>query len=155
MLHLSSVQFLSCVWLFATPWTAACQASLSITKSRSLFKLMTIESVMPSNHLILCHSSTRLVLSWGWCCLWETFENVWKFPIGLVVRIQCSRCLWSKGIQSLVWELKACRPCGMAEKKKTKKTETSLVLTTVWARGVLLAVIGCHSCLGQGTVTSS
>ena len=51
----SSVQLLSCVQLFATPWTAALQASLSITNSRSLFKLMSIESVMPSNHLILCH----------------------------------------------------------------------------------------------------
>ena len=49
------VQSLSCVWLFATPWTAACQASLSITISQSLLKLMSIESVMPSNHLILCH----------------------------------------------------------------------------------------------------
>ena len=44
------------VRLFATPWTATCQASLSITNSRSLLKLMTIKSVMPSNHLILCHS---------------------------------------------------------------------------------------------------
>ena len=42
------------VWLFATPWTAACQASLSITNSRSLLKFMSIELVMPSNHLILC-----------------------------------------------------------------------------------------------------
>ena len=42
------------VWLFETPWTAACQASLSITNSRSLLKLMSIESVKPSNHLILC-----------------------------------------------------------------------------------------------------
>ena len=50
-----SVQLLSFVQLFATPWTAACQASLSITNSRSLLKLMSIESVMPSNHLILCH----------------------------------------------------------------------------------------------------
>ena len=50
-----SVQSLSCVWLFATPWTAARQASLSITNSRSLLKLMPVESVMPSNHLILCH----------------------------------------------------------------------------------------------------
>ena len=51
----SSVQLLSRVQLFATPWTAACQASLSITKSWSLPKLMFIELVMPSNHLILCH----------------------------------------------------------------------------------------------------
>ena len=49
-----SVQSLSCVRLFATPWTVACQASLSITKSQSLLKLMFIESVMPSNHFILC-----------------------------------------------------------------------------------------------------
>ena len=50
----SSVQLLSCVQLFATPWTAACQASLSITNSRSSLKLMSIKSVMPSSHLILC-----------------------------------------------------------------------------------------------------
>ena len=48
-----SVQLLSCVRFFATPWTAARQASLSITNSRSSLKLMSIESVMPSNHLIL------------------------------------------------------------------------------------------------------
>ena len=51
----SSVQPLSHVPLFATPWTAAHQASLSITNSQSLLKLMSIESEMPSNHLILCH----------------------------------------------------------------------------------------------------
>ena len=50
----NSVQSLSSVWLLATPWTAAQQASLSITNSRSLLKLMSIELVMPSNHLILC-----------------------------------------------------------------------------------------------------
>ena len=50
----SSVQSLSRVWLFGTPWTAARQASLSITNSQSLLKLMSIESVMPSNHHILC-----------------------------------------------------------------------------------------------------
>ena len=56
----SSVQLLSHVQLFATLWTTACQASLSITNSRSLPKLMSIESVMPSNHLILC----RPLLLW-------------------------------------------------------------------------------------------
>ena len=50
-----SVQCLSRVQLFVTPWTAACQAFLSFTISQSLLKLMSIESVMPSNHLILCH----------------------------------------------------------------------------------------------------
>ena len=62
------VQSLSHVQLSATPWTAACQASLSITNSWSLLRLMSIESVMPSNHLILCHpllflSSTFLNIS--------------------------------------------------------------------------------------------
>ena len=52
--YIGSVQSLSCVQLFVTPWTIACQASLSITKPWSLLKLMFIELVMPSNHLILC-----------------------------------------------------------------------------------------------------
>ena len=51
----SSVQSLSCVRLFVTPWITACQASLSITNSWSLHKLMSIKSVMSSSHLILCH----------------------------------------------------------------------------------------------------
>ena len=51
----NSVQSLSHVQIFATPWTAARQASLSITNSQRLFKLMSIKSVMPSNHLVLCH----------------------------------------------------------------------------------------------------
>ena len=56
LLEFSSVQFgCSIVSLFATPWTTACQTSLSITNSQSLPKLMSIELVMPSNHLILCH----------------------------------------------------------------------------------------------------
>ena len=49
-----AIQLLNCVWLFVTTWTAACQASLSITNSWSLLKLMSIESVMHSNHLTLC-----------------------------------------------------------------------------------------------------
>ena len=54
LVFLSSVQSLSCVRLFATPWPAALQASLSTTNSQSLLRFMSIESVMPSNHLILC-----------------------------------------------------------------------------------------------------
>ena len=54
-IQFSSVQSLICVWLFATSWTTAHQASLSITNSQSLLKLISIELVMPSNHLILCH----------------------------------------------------------------------------------------------------
>ena len=58
--NISSVQSLSCVLLFATPWIAARQASLSITKSRSSLRLTSINSVMPSSHLILCRP--RLLL---------------------------------------------------------------------------------------------
>ena len=60
--YFSSVQFqsLSCVRLFVTPWTTSGQASLSITNSQSLLKLMSIESVMPSNHLSLCRPLLRL-----------------------------------------------------------------------------------------------
>ena len=60
-IQFSSVQSLSRVRLFATPWIAACQASLSITNSWSLLKLMSIESVMPSIHLILGHSLLLLL----------------------------------------------------------------------------------------------
>ena len=54
IIQFSSVQWLSHVWVFETPWAAACQASLFFTNSWSLCKLMSIKSVMPSNHLILC-----------------------------------------------------------------------------------------------------
>ena len=63
--QLISVQSLSHVQLFATPWTAAHQASLSITNSWSLLKLMSIESVMPPNHLILCHPLLQWILPVG------------------------------------------------------------------------------------------
>ena len=66
---MSSVQLLSCVRLFVTPWTAACQASLSITNSRSLLKLMSIQSIMPSNPLILLSS-----------CL-QSFPGSGSFPM--------------------------------------------------------------------------
>ena len=62
MLQFSSVQSLSRVWLFVTPWIAARQASLSITNSQSLLKLMPIESVMPSSHLIPCRPLLLLPL---------------------------------------------------------------------------------------------
>ena len=61
-IQFSSVQSLSCAWLFVTPWIAARQAFLSITNSRSLLKPMSIESVMPSSHLILCRPLLLLPL---------------------------------------------------------------------------------------------
>ena len=87
---ISSVQSLSRIWLFATPWTTARQASLSITNARSLLKLISIESVMPSNHLILCHPllllpsvfpsirvfSRESVLHIGWQKYWSFSFNI-------------------------------------------------------------------------------
>ena len=75
------VQLLSHVWLFATPWTAACQASLSFTISRSLLKLKSIELVMPVNHLILYHP---LLLP-------SVFSSIWVFSYELAL---CTR--WPK-----------------------------------------------------------
>ena len=88
--QLSSVQSLSHVRLFATPWTTAPQASLPITNSQSLPKLMSIESVMPSNHLILCHPlllqpsvfpsirvfSNELVLHIRWPKYWSFSSSI-------------------------------------------------------------------------------
>ena len=62
LLQFGSVQLLSHVWLFAIPWITACQASLSITNSRSSLKHTSIELVMPSSHLILCHPLLLLPL---------------------------------------------------------------------------------------------
>ena len=77
----SSVQSLSCVQLFVTPWTAACQASLFITNSQSFLKLMFIESVMPSNHLILCRPLLLLP---------SIFPSIGVFSNESALRIRCS-----------------------------------------------------------------
>ena len=85
----SSVQSLSCVWLFATPWTAAHQASLSITNSRSLPKPMSIESVMPSSHLILWRPLLLLP---------SIFPSIRVFSNELVLRIRWPKN-WSFQLQ--------------------------------------------------------
>ena len=78
------VQLLSCVWLFVTPWTVAHQVSLSFTISWSLLKLMTMELVMPSNHLILCHPLLLLP---------SVFPSIWIFSNESVLHIR-----WPKNI---------------------------------------------------------
>ena len=85
MTCICSVQLFSRVRLFVTQWTAAHQASLSITNSRSLLKLMAIESVMPSNHLILC-CPLLLLLS--------IFPSIWAFPNEPVLPIRWPK-YWS------------------------------------------------------------
>ena len=88
--QLSSVQSLSRVRLFAAPWTAAHQASLSITNSQSLLKLMSVESVMPSKHLILCHpllllpsvfASIRVFSKES--VLWIMYPKYWSFSFSI------------------------------------------------------------------------
>ena len=82
---LSSVRLLSRVQLFATQWTAAGQASLSNTSSRSLLKAMSTESVMPSNHLIFCHPLLLLP---------SIFPSIRVFSNELALRIRCPK-YWS------------------------------------------------------------
>ena len=82
---INSVQSLSCVGLFVTPWIAACQASLSITNSWSLLKLMTVMSVMPSNQFILC---CPLLL------LPSIFPNIRVFSNESALHIRCPK-YWS------------------------------------------------------------
>ena len=85
----SSVQSLSHVWLFVTPWIAACQASLCISNSQSLFKSMSIELVMPSNHLILCcplllpsiFPSTRVFPNESALCI--RWPKYWSFSFSI------------------------------------------------------------------------
>ena len=111
---LSSVQSLSCVWLFVTLWTAAHQASLSITNSWSLLKLISSELVMPSSHLILCHpllflpsifpsigvysKESVLLIRWPkcWSFSFSISSSNW-FPLGLTSLIS----LKSKGLSKV------------------------------------------------------
>ena len=93
----NSVQLLSCVWLFATPWTATHHASLSITNSQSLLKLMSIESVMPSNYFILCHPllllpsifpSIRVFSNESTLCI--RWPKYWSFSFNISPSNACS-----------------------------------------------------------------
>ena len=91
--YVKTVKFCCCsllrgVWVFTNPWTAACQASLPFTISQSLLKLMTIELMMPSNHLILCHPllllpsiflSTRVFSNES--ALYIRWPNYWSFSV--------------------------------------------------------------------------
>ena len=103
-LYMSSVQSLSSVRLFVTPWPAACQASLSITNTWSLLKFLSIELVMPSNHLILCHPLLLLP---------SIFPSIRSFPMsqffalgGQSIRASASASVLPMNIQdsfSLGW----------------------------------------------------
>ena len=132
------VQWLSCVRIFATPWTAAHQTSLSFTNSRSLLKLMSIESVMPSNHLILCRPllllpsifpsikvfSNESALHIRWPKYWSfsfsigpsnEYSGLISFKIGFI--------LWFIHGYSITWLIHA-----RLEKEKKKKTNKLVVM---------------------------
>ena len=113
------VQLLSLAWLFATPWTAAHHPSLSITNSQSFLKLMSIESVMPSNHFILCHSlllppsvfpsirvfSNESVLHIRWPKYWSFSFSISpsnEYPRLISFRIDCFDLLAIKGISRVL-----------------------------------------------------
>ena len=90
-LNKCSVQLLSCAWIFATPWNTAQQASLSITNFRSSLRLMSIESVMPSSHLILCHPllllppippSIRVFSNESTLCM--RWSKYWSFSFSII-----------------------------------------------------------------------
>ena len=94
------IQSLSCVWLFVTPWTVARQTSLSFTISQRLLKLMSIGSVIQSNHLILCHPfpllpsvfpSIRVFSRESSLCI--RFPNYWSFSSGISPSNECSRLI--------------------------------------------------------------
>ena len=90
MLKFSSIQSLSCFRLFVTPWIAACRASLSITNSWTLLKLMSIKSVMPSNHLILCCPLLHLPSVFPSICIFSNelalhirWSKYWSFSFSI------------------------------------------------------------------------
>ena len=148
---LPSVQLFHCVWLFATPWTAENKASLSITNSRSLLILISIESVMPSNYLILCHPLLLLP---------SVFPSFRSFPMSqfftsggqsigasasvLPMNIQGHLpsgltgwiSLWSKGLKSLPQHhsLKAsiCSPFFMVQLSHPYMTTGKTIALTRW-----------------------
>ena len=103
-LRASSVQSLSHVQLFMTPWTAAHQASPSITNSLSLVKLMSIESVMPSHHLILCHSLFLLP---------SIFPSIGVFSKESVLHIRCQSIEISASASVLPMNIQDWSPLGL------------------------------------------
>ena len=105
-LHLSSVQSLCHAWLFVTPWTAACQASLSFTNSWSLTKLLSIKLVMPSNHLILCHLLLLLP---------SIFPSIRVFSNESVLHIWWSKCGDSDSASILPMNIQGWSPLGWTD----------------------------------------
>jgi len=131
----SSVQSLSHVQLFASPWTAARQASLSITNSRSLLKLISIKSVMPSNHLILCHPLLLLssifpsIFLFQWVCSLHQVAKVLELQLQHLSFQWIFRTDFIK--DWLVWS--PCRPRDSQESSPAPQFINSLVLSFLYS----------------------
>ena len=102
----SSVQLLSHVRLFATPWIAACQASLSITNSRSSLRFMSIESVMPSSHLILCQKASIL-----WCSACFTVQLLEPYVTTRKTSLDYMGLFWQGDVSAFQHTVYVCHPC--------------------------------------------
>ena len=141
----NSVQSLSCVWLFLTPWTAAHQASLSITNSQSLLKPMSIELMMPSNHLVLFHPLLLLP---------SIFPSIRVFSNESVLRI----IRWQRiGASASVLSMNAqgCFPLGLTGWISLQCNSPSYVSWSAWATNGVRNLWILHSetktvCMGQG-----
>ena len=119
----SSVQLLSCVQLFATPWTAACQASLSITNSQSILKLMSIESVMPSNHLILC---------WPFPSCLQSFPASGSFSISWLLALGSQSIGASASASVLPTHIQGWFPLGLTVPSTEATTPKSPLALELW-----------------------
>ena len=94
LIHFSSVQLLSCGLLFATPWTEACQASLSITNCQSLLKLMSIVSVVSFNYIILCHPFILLPSVFPSIRVFSRVSSVYQVAKILELQLQYQSFQW-------------------------------------------------------------
>jgi len=110
------VQSLSHVQFFATPRTAARQASLSFTTSWSLFKLMSIESVMPSNYLILCHSP--LLLPWIFPSIRVFTDELTLYQLAKVLELQHQSFQWIFRVDFL-WDWLVWSPCSLRDSQES------------------------------------
>ena len=117
-INVVDVQLLSCVRIFATPWTAARQASLSITNSRSWLNLMSIEAVMPSNHLILCYPLLLLPSIFPSIRIFSNesalpirWPEYWSFSFTISVYQDLASFYYSQCFFSFLFRIKALRLC--------------------------------------------
>ena len=116
-----AVQSLNCVWLFGTPWTAARQPSLSFTISQSLLKFMPIDSMMPSNHLILCHLLLLLP---------SVFPSLRMFSSESAVRIRWSKYRASASASVLPMNIQGWLPAGATGLISMLSTVLSIVFSS-------------------------